>query len=388
MQNKFARSFLISLAVAGTTFPLIGQAGGTSVNGASARSESTQAFTAVANDPSAIYYNPAGLTQLKGQQVQGDLTYTFPDMTYKNSNNGVSTRSIATTLGPNFYYTNRLNQKWAFGVGLYAPFQRRSRYRVNAAVMNLPQKAETLRVDLVPTFAYQINPYVSVGAGFVMSYVKIDANMFGLNESGDGYGTTGQAGMLIKLPKGFKVGLNYRGQETARVTGWGQLTGADDTFTANLRFPATASIGLAWQVNPKWLISTAYENELWQYVKQVKRDYNNPVFDAISTNTYNGKDSNDYRAGVIYRQSKQNEFRAGYSYIQAAIPEAYIAPAQPDYDVNVYSIGYSRYYNKFRLDLGYEYAHSPVRKGTNALVPGDYQLNANLFLIGLNYQLA
>ena len=72
------------------------------------------AFTAQADDPSAIYFNPAGLTQLKGQNVMvgvtyvrengGEFTGTTPvDNTTANKS---ETQKSLNFYIPNAYYTN------------------------------------------------------------------------------------------------------------------------------------------------------------------------------------------------------------------------------------------------------------------------------------------
>src|SRR5512135_3150752 len=68
------------------------------------------AFTAQADDPSAIYFNPAGLTQLKGQNVMLGATYLklngadFTGSTPLTSGASETQKSLDFII-PNAYYT-------------------------------------------------------------------------------------------------------------------------------------------------------------------------------------------------------------------------------------------------------------------------------------------
>src|SRR3954462_14942865 len=63
------------------------------------------AFVATADNPSAIYYNPAGITQLEGQNARGALNVVSVDSTFdRRSTRDVSTRDQFIPL-PRFFYT-------------------------------------------------------------------------------------------------------------------------------------------------------------------------------------------------------------------------------------------------------------------------------------------
>src|SRR5689334_18205600 len=66
------------------------------------------AFAATADNPSAIYYNPAGITQLDGLQVRAGLYFISADTTYK-SPTGVKAETDTTfQTVPQFYATYSL----------------------------------------------------------------------------------------------------------------------------------------------------------------------------------------------------------------------------------------------------------------------------------------
>src|SRR4030042_1840291 len=70
------------------------------------------AFTAQADDPSAIYYNPAGLTQLSGTNFMGGATYvrengqTFTGSTSLDNSVEETQRDLNFYI-PNMYLTRR-----------------------------------------------------------------------------------------------------------------------------------------------------------------------------------------------------------------------------------------------------------------------------------------
>ncbi|MBK9608413.1 MAG: outer membrane protein transport protein [Betaproteobacteria bacterium] len=85
------------------SFPLLGGpalAGGLSTPGQGARALGVAgAFTAVADDGSAVYYNPAGISQIDGTSIETGLAlispqlgYQRPEMHQKQAQRGLSPR--------------------------------------------------------------------------------------------------------------------------------------------------------------------------------------------------------------------------------------------------------------------------------------------------------
>lgn len=360
-------------------------AGNYSANGVAARAESMQAFTAVADDPSAIYYNPAGLTQIHHTEIDTGAAIIMPNITYTNSINHVSASNTSIALAPNLFASTHKWQPFYLGVGVYAPFGRVSNYDVNPADYYMRHFSKLVRVDFVPTIAMELNQYISLGAGIVGSRVDAATHVLGLRERGHGYGVTGQAGVLVKLPQHVKLGFVYRGHETAHLNGTGNIPGIEDNFSLALNFPATMSAGVAWQALHNLLFSATYDYEMWSTLRQINIRYSNPILDRIATIPVNAHNSDNIRFGLMYLPGPKDEIRLGYSYISMAIPQKNVIPAQPDYSGNVYSIGYSHYFSKIRLDAGYEYAGVIPLNSTNLFFPGRHKGHLDTIMLGIAY---
>src|SRR5438132_2743098 len=126
----------LSLIVGGMLTVLVGLttaafAGGFSFteHGAAA-SGKANAFAGEANDPSAIFYNPAGITQLPGTQLMIGTSIVKLDSTFRSSmpTPGVPSESELQDqfpIVPHFYITHRFKQwdeRVSIGLGVYTPF--------------------------------------------------------------------------------------------------------------------------------------------------------------------------------------------------------------------------------------------------------------------------
>lgn len=368
------------------------QAGDFIVNGTAARAQSMQTFTAVADDPSAIYYNPAGITQLKDNQIETSVAYVMQDMDFKNSLNNASSNSDEKALGPSLFMTSGKFDPIFFGLGIYAPFARRLDYTANDAVFNMTQNSLIQRVDYVPTIAGKYGEHIAFGVGLVGSRIDASSNVFGGDEIAHGYGATAQGGVLISWPKCIKIGVTYRGPMNAHLDGDGRfstpfayLTGGFDT---QFHFPGVLSTGVSAQVLPPLLLTLGWDYEMWSYLSEVRRNYSNPLINSFAVSQVDAKNSSDYRAGLIFRANQNNEFRAGVAYLQAAVPTINYIPAQPDYVGSGGSVGYSFYCRNLRFDAGYEYGYLKRQRSLNPLIPGIYHGNLYTLLAGLKYTFA
>src|SRR5438045_7015452 len=82
------------------------------------------AFVATADNPSALYYNPAGITQLEGQNVQFGLHALSVNSHFTAAAGGIKADTeFEIQPVPELYYVySPKNYPLAFGLGAYVPF--------------------------------------------------------------------------------------------------------------------------------------------------------------------------------------------------------------------------------------------------------------------------
>jgi long-chain fatty acid transport protein len=234
---------------------------------------------AVAENASTIFYNPAGMTQLKDREFSAGLAAIGPS--FKFTNNGSSVGNLTGTGNggdagswayvPNAYLSWALNKDLYVGVGLSAPFGLKTEYNkpwVGSAQAN-SFSVETLNLN--PSIAYRVNDAVSVGGG--VSYQHIDAkyqrvaatvlsptSSVTAKLAGDAWGWN--VGALIAVSPATKVGVSYRSTVNYDLTGdiVTANSGAGAAFDASrtsgtkasLKLPDTAILSATHQLNDKW----------------------------------------------------------------------------------------------------------------------------------------
>jgi long-chain fatty acid transport protein len=117
---------------------------------------------------STVFFNPAGIVGMSGRNnLQVGVTIIAPRGSFTDSATGDVTESVANNIPvPTFFYTRQLNNRWAFGLGVNAPYGLISEWEPGSPGRFLAYYAELKAVYIQPTLAYAISPRVSVGAGF------------------------------------------------------------------------------------------------------------------------------------------------------------------------------------------------------------------------------
>src|SRR5258707_9188949 len=122
------------------------------------------AFVATADNPSALYYNPAGITQLEGNNVQaGTLVYLNIAVDYDSPAGARTESKTKTILVPDFHYTYSLkDEPVSFGLGIYAPFGLGMEWPDNAPFRNAGLEVELTYLTINPVVAWKPLPTLSI----------------------------------------------------------------------------------------------------------------------------------------------------------------------------------------------------------------------------------
>jgi long-chain fatty acid transport protein len=103
-------------------------------------------FVAVADNASAVWYNPAAMTGLEGTNLSLGAVMVAPLMEHKNTAaNGGTTDEIKNKLHIpfHFYATHKINDRWSLGLGINAPFGLSTQWdKTDAITRTLATKSE------------------------------------------------------------------------------------------------------------------------------------------------------------------------------------------------------------------------------------------------------
>lgn len=329
------------------------------------------AFAATADNPSAIFYNPAGLTQLERNELSAGA-YAIRFSSEHTAPNGERTdMRDAFTPVPHFYYAHNMpNAPFAFGVGVYVPFGLVTDWPDDGPFSQLATRSELTYTRVNPVASYQITPRLSVGGGPTFNSASIDLRrrpvIFGEEHryrlEGDDSALGFNAGVHWQPLPGHAFGLSYHSPTEMRFRGSDSIRGAfvnqsGKASIDRLTLPEIAIVGYSYRPTPEWNLEINIDWTNWDRfdsttIRSGLGDEHLPL---------NWDSTFIYGAGVTRYLAKSHFLSAGYAYAENAVPAETFNPFLPDSRLHFVSIGFGSTDEPFTWQAGYHYGFGPSR---------------------------
>lgn len=340
------------------------------------------AFAAQADNPSALHYNPAGMTQLRGIQLMGGLSLVGGATDFRSPTGVTATGDHDGTVawpGPGHGYLTANLQDLGLsslgnvtvGIGITTPFGSVMRWPDNSPLRTITTFTALPLFDIKPTIAYQVTQDFSIGAG---ADIYTFAGFFGeghaeLQSISPG-GLVPAGGKLEFNGKGTAPGFNVGGLYTAIRNGAGQPIAnlavvyrsqatlhLDGAFSANgakiqdatttLVLPQVITGGIAlWPIrNPEreWKVELNVDYVGWKSVRSLDIHLANGF---TIPQPQNWKSTYTILVGTEYRWLQLERLpgwevsvRGGYTNQQTQVPDLTFNPGVPSADLHVISSG-------------------------------------------------
>jgi len=364
------------------------------------------AFTAIADDPTANWFNPAGLAFQDGHAVTVGGVVVLPkvDFSSNTSNPFHPTTSSAdkkTLLVPHTYIAGTSDElDISYGIGINAPFGLEMEWPTTAPFAAGAQYGRLQAVNINPNIAFKVSDELALAIGIVYANMyKVDFNGTALpqNFKGDGWGFN--AALLYKTEQ-FNIGVSYRSDVKIKAKGTSTHT-ATATTSANsitVTMPDMLSIGVAFHPADRWTVSADADWVNWKKFKELAFTYTPALaFGGLPLliAPQNWKATWAFRLGAEWEYSDTMRARIGYTYDPTPIADdTLFTPLLPGNDRQALHLGYGvDLSDQATLDLAYIYVlvatrnqtQSPVNLSGHHTRNGTYKSDVHLAGASLTY---
>jgi long-chain fatty acid transport protein len=329
-------------------------------------------LVASADDPSAVFYNPAGITQLKGKQVMVGFTAITPMITVETPGGVESDFTRNWYFPPHAYYTQQINDKWWAGFGLFSRFGLGTEFTSNWPGRYNSYFGEIQTVEINPNIAYKFNDQLSFAFGLNATYMKLDIKkkMLGVPGSpdfeldGDSWGWGLNAAIQYKPTDWMQAGVTYRSRISQNVEGEAKVNPyvgllKNTPATGDISLPDMIFAGVNFNLRKDLTLGGGIYWTRWETYNQLQINFGAPFGPSPATQTRTSVTpknwDNVYRfmIGMEWKATENWDFRIGYAYDQAPEPDNTIDYLLPDNDRNMYSLGAGYHKNNWALDFSY-----------------------------------
>ncbi len=379
----------------------------------------------IVDEPSAVYYNPAAMTQLENSAVSLGIVGIFPQGEFTARTDlpqGVQNpelragetvdADIPVSPLPHLYGVHKLPDSGvAIGLGVFIPFATSPEWPDNWAGRAAGERLRVLALAINPNIAWEIVPGLSIAGGFslIQSSLEIERTIrgsigdpgedIGVEIAADGQGYQGNAAILWRAHDMVSVGVSYRTAIKVDMDGEVDFTLPNATYaglfpdqdvSTSFRFPDTVNAGIGIFPTEDLKIDAEIEFNRWNVVRQLVIDFEEGVPSQALVTQQDWENEVAYRLGADYMGSSKWNFRGGIAWDPSPTPKNRRSPISPDSDRIVTGLGATYHWKAHEFALGLQWQHfiprgvgeEEIAEGA-ADLPGDYQFDT--YLAGLTW---
>ena len=366
---------------------------------------------ATTRDSTIIFHNPAGITHLDSAQFNAGIhaLYVETDLidlgsTVPASFNDNGGNPSGLNIVPNLYVAAPLdNEKklWA-GLAITSPFGLGVDHDDNFFGGFTGQDVELKTIDFLPTLAYQVNDWLSIGASAIIQYADINfqaivptVEFLRLTADDLAYGY--QLGTTITPNEDLTVGISYRSGVNIDFKGdispTNFLSGGIATpGVGTLNLPDIANFAVSYDVDETWTLLSSIVWYGWSNTDQVIVIPGTPGIVSSLPVSFQYENTLNFTLGAEYKYNDRWTYRAGYQFDETPTTAAGRSTINPDGDRHWFSGGGTYKYNeKWSFDFAATYIEiedgniNQDRGAFNVLAEADDSFSI-IASFGINYK--
>jgi len=372
-------------------------ANGLNLNGLGARAVAMGgAFVGLADDYTAIYWNPAGLAKIKKTAFGATGSLIIPNQGYTFTHPLLGVTLVDAKVESKIYPAGLaglyfpVTEKLTMGIGVYTPSGLGAKWN-GADYTNVTNGTsyELLSfigvVTISPVVAYQISDQISVGATLNLNYGMFSISRWAgmgripipptfpsfdmgqYEEDSTGWGVGATFGLLVDPSEYFSFGLTFRTASTVKMSGDASIDGfstlqlnTKTEFEREVTSPMWLAGGVAIKPSDKFTFTADAQFTNWGKMEKLETEFKDVGWQAVMAATDGGTmhlewtDKVQLRFGAEYKPSAF-ALRAGYYYDPAPSPDKYFTVLMPSFDFNVITFGFGYNKNGMIVDFAAEY---------------------------------
>ena len=394
------------------------------------------AFTGFCGDASTVFYNPAGMNNLYGQNLTAGILGLYPYVSVQTPStfNTTQTSSVYTPIG--IYYVGSFWDKLRIGLSINNQFGSSASYPGTWEGEYIVQSIALKTYMFQPTVSYQICKQLSVGGGFVYTLgtfsdtkaIPVASNEYAngeVNLDGTGHAFGYNVGLFSKIwqhgsdssaHQSFQLGVSYRSALDMTVpngnVNFSQIPSSlatefpgTENFSTNVNMPAVFTAGFAFKFscckNWDFMVTYDFNYTFWSTFDSLHFSFSDPNTPSQGFH-YNWKNATANRMGAEVTYLKKYSLRVGYYIYNTPVQNGYVSPEIVDANSTGFSLGagvkFCRHYSVdvsfLRSDFTWNNTtwNNPSNpSGGSASIAGpdfsaSYHRIVNMFGIGINYQ--
>lgn len=358
------------------------------------------AFTAIADDPTANYYNPAGIAFMDGTQTMlGSTVFTSRRAAFRSRGSSnmpgiTSGRTFRlereTNILPYMHITHSTEDGFGFGLSGYSMWGQSNswpdHWEGRFAPGGLASEITSYRAQAV--MAYAPNEKLSLAAGIYHEWIDLTMSQklwvpmlmteldYSLGADGSGLGWI--AGALLRPHERLSLGASYRSgirydlnPVNIKIKPEMPALGIHGT-KGRMRFatPGILNVGAALKWEKLTVAFDVYWTE-WSVQDRIKVKFDQPILgNSKQVKDNNWKDTFTYGLGLEYAVNDHLRLRAGYIFDQSPVPSSTLDPMVFFGDSQLFCLGAGLKKGKLSGDFSYSRVVSKDRRFDNS--SGDF----------------